>query len=879
MRRFIHRLCIVISLMTISPEVVFGEEPTSRDARGLVVLYDFQDVKDSVIPDVSGKAPNLDLVIKDGKHVSIGDGRLSITGSASVQSADNVSGLTSQLRQSHEISIEAWIKPANLKQEGPARIVTLSKNPSERNATLGQEKEQYDVRLRTTRTSLNGIPSLSSSKNVVKTELQHLVYTRNRTGIARMFVDGRLVGEQKVAGDLRNWDGDYRLSLANEIGGERVWQGDIHLVAIYSRALTPEDVRRHFQAGPNAETKLIPEKKADPNATLFEQRIAGILANHCLECHDPATKKGGLDLSQKVTAFAESDSGRSLVPGKLSESVVWDYVESDEMPKKRPALSSKEKADLKSWIAGGATWTFETIDPALYQHQSDGVRTFVRRLTVEEFIETVRVIFEVDISREAKELLPADLRADGFTNTGYNLTVDLGHVDAFAQLAQIIVERLDVKDFAQRFERGRKLTDDNMRKLVQEMGRWVLRGPLDSSEIDLYRGVSTTVASAGGDFDEAVGYIIQAMIQSPRFVYIMERERGPGGSRFVTGYELANRLSYILWGGPPDNDLLDAAERYELQDAEKRSKHIRRMLADPRARTHSQQFVVQWLNLNRLNHMSPDPKMFPQWNSQLARDMQTETVRFFDEVIWNQNRPLSDLLNAQVTFLSPALAQHYGLSSRGDSVVRYELDSVPSRGGLLTHASILTIGGDEASMVTRGLFVLHDLLRGTVKDPPPCVDTTPVPTKVGQTNRDVAEMRLKNVACGGCHARFEPLAFGLEKFDGLGAFRNKDEHGNQLREDGEILIPGSAKKITYETSAELMNLLAESERVQESLTWKVTQFCLGRPLIAADAQQVQHIHQASQENGGTWQSLLTAIVTSDLVLKSPTVPLISKEER
>jgi hypothetical protein len=168
-------------------------------------------------------------------------------------------------------------------------------------------------------------------------------------------------------------------------------------------------------------------------------------------------------------------------------------------------------------------------------------------------------------------------------------------------------------------------------------------------------------------------------------------------------------------------------------------------------------------------------------------------------------------------------------------------------------------------MVTRGLFVLHDLLRGVVKDPPPCVDTTPSPTKPGLTRRDVAEARIADKSCGGCHAKFEPLAFGLERFDGVGAYHEKDEHGNDLREDGEILFPGVAEPVRYQSSAQLMTLLAKSDRVGEVITWKVTQFALGRPLGAADAASVAEIHASSQNAGGTYAALITAIVMSDLV--------------
>ncbi len=173
-------------------------------------------------------------------------------------------------------------------------------------------------------------------------------------------------------------------------------------------------------------------------------------------------------------------------------------------------------------------------------------------------------------------------------------------------------------------------------------------------------------------------------------------------------------------------------------------------------------------------------------------------------------------------------------------------------------------------MVTRGLFVLNDLLFSEVGDPPPGLDTTPVPTSPGRTHRAIATERIESVSCGGCHARFEPLAFGLEKFDGLGSFHERDEHGNELREDGEILFPGDAEPVSYSNSHEMMNLLASSDRVQQCLTRKVVQFALGRPLVASDAAEIRAIHQASQKNGGTYRSLMVALVKSDLVQQTRT---------
>ena len=153
------------------------------------------------------------------------------------------------------------------------------------------------------------------------------------------------------------------------------------------------------------------------------------------------------------------------------------------------------------------------------------------------------------------------------------------------------------------------------------------------------------------------------------------------------------------------------------------------------------------------------------------------------------------------------------------------------------------------------------------------MDTTPVPPEPGLSRRDVSEKRVVNPSCGGCPSKFEPLAFGLEKYDGVGAYHEKDEHGNTLREDGEILFPGEDEPVRYSSTSELMDLLAKSERVRECITWKLTQFALGRPLVAEDGPILKKIDENSQRGGGTYVSLITAIVMSDLVQMTRTEPV------
>ena len=843
-----------------------------RSGDGLVALYDFRLAKGSIVKDRSGVGKPLDLKIENPKNVRRTKGTLEVRGKTLIRSDKPAAKVFNAVRRSGEITIEAWVRPANAKQDGPARMVTLSGGSSERNFTLGQEGDKVDVRLRTTKTSGNGIPSLNSPGRSLAPRLTHIVYTRNRGGRARLFLNGKQQAEKRVPGAMANWNGKYRLALANELSSERPWLGTFHLVAIYSRDLSVGEVAQHFKAGVNARSTgaQLATRKQSAKEQFFDREIAPLLSRHCLECHDTVNHKGRLDLSKKSTAFATAKKETVIVPGKSAESLLWEVVEADDMPNERDSLSVDEKKLLRKWIDDGAVWAGEEIDPLAHTHDWRVNQNWVRRLTVPEYIETVRSLTGVDIAREARETLPPDIRADGFSNTAYNLTVDLKHIEAYSRLAGIIVGKMNVRQFAKRFSKKRGFTDDVMRDLVAKMGKWLLRAPLEEHEVAAFRGISTTVAAAGGTFEEALSLLVEAMLQSPRFLYRVENERGDGTAWPVSEYELASRMSYIIWGAPPDTQLLEAAENGQLFEDDSLEAQLRRMLDDPRAAKRSAEFVHEWLNLGRLANMKPNPEKFPQWNADLANDMRAETIAFFDDVVWKQNRPLADLLNAKLTYATPRLARHYGLPVQRGGLARYDLKSVPERGGLLTQGSVLTIGGDEASMVTRGLFVLRDLLRSGVKDPPPSVNTEPVPSKAGLTQRNIARKRIADKTCGGCHIKFEPLAFGLGKFDGIGAFHEKDEHGNTLRDDGEILFPGTAKTVPYDSSAELMNLLAGSDRVQQCLTWKVAQFALGRPLGPADSRTLDKVHQAAQKGGGTYASLMRAIIKSDLVQKTQT---------
>jgi hypothetical protein len=240
-------------------EVTNGNDPanplniTSASGRinqGLQALYTFDEGSGTTVYDTSGVGTSLDLSVDSGT-VNWVSGGLAITSAALIKSAGPATKIIEACKITNEISIEAWVKPANTTQRGPVRIVTLSQNPSNRNFTLGQSGDLYDVRLRTTATSANGIPSLATPQGSLSTELTHVLYTFDSVGVAKIYVNGTEVSSQTVGSNLSNWSGNYEFGFANEMTNDRPWLGELYLVAVYDRALEPQEVDQNFQAGIN----------------------------------------------------------------------------------------------------------------------------------------------------------------------------------------------------------------------------------------------------------------------------------------------------------------------------------------------------------------------------------------------------------------------------------------------------------------------------------------------------------------------------------------------------------------------------------------------------------------------------------------------------
>ncbi len=484
-----------------------------------------------------------------------------------------------------------------------------------------------------------------------------------------------------------------------------------------------------------------------------------------------------------------------------------------------------------------------------------------RRLTHAEYQNTVFDVLGVDVSAEVAQLTP-DIRVEGFTNNAATLVVTGELANAYRSLAHSAAEKIEnVDDFVSRFARCQDASDDCREEFIRRLGTKLMRTSLEPEQIGNFASLFEVAEAEGDGFTVGAKLVVEAMLQSAQFLYRVENQPPSSDApNPVSPHELASRLAYLVWGSAPDDALLDAAMRGDLDEPDQRETEVVRMLEHPRARETARRYFADWLGLDVLEALGRDQNRYPNFNRQLARDMKEETLRFFDHLVWEEQGAITDIYTRQYTFATPALAEFYGLPPAGDGFQRYDLIGVPDRIGVLTQGAVLAThaGGDDPSLVRRGLFVLHDLLCDSVPSPPDNVDTTPPDTAKGTSQRNRSEERVKNASCGGCHAQFDPFGYVFERYDSVGAARAEDEHGNMLRSDG-LFQTKDGKEIPFSDVQAFVQTLADRPRARTCTVRKQVQFALGRVLGAADGCTLVQIEDAVSQRGGTYQDLLIEI--------------------
>ena len=316
--------------------------------------------------------------------------------------------------------------------------------------------------------------------------------------------------------------------------------------------------------------------------------------------------------------------------------------------------------------------------------------------------------------------------------------------------------------------------------------RRAYRRPISKAEVEgpmaFYRE-----GRADGDFDAGIGRALSAVLINPEFLFRVETEAKKvpaGGAYRITDLELASRLSFFLWSSIPDDELLDAAIRGRLSRPDELEKQTRRMLADRRSFNLATNFAGQWLRLRNLDAVTPNSRLFPDFDDNLRQAFRQETELFLDSVL-REDRSVLDLIRADYTFLNERLAKHYGIPNiYGSRFRRVTLAPESRRGGLLRHGSVLSVTSyaTRTSPVIRGVYVLDNIF-GAPPPPPlpnvPALDESTVSANLPMRERLAAHR--SNAVCASCHRTIDPVGFSLENFNAVGQWRDYEGEGEADR--------------------------------------------------------------------------------------------------
>jgi mono/diheme cytochrome c family protein/PAS domain-containing protein len=612
----------------------------------------------------------------------------------------------------------------------------------------------------------------------------------------------------------------------------------------------------------------------------FKKDVLPILQRACVECHGPKKTSGGLKLHNGAGILEGGISGKAIEPGKPAASYLIERLlgegGEDRMPLKANPLDDDEFAVIKGWIEQGAVVPPE--DPKLFIPAPGGMK----RLTVTQYRNTIRDMFGEAVK------VPTDLEADtlisgsaavGAARIGLSRRATEQFANAAADLA---AQALGSEAFRSAWVpcdvEAPSIDAACVEGFVRRFGRRAWRRSLGADEIARYaalargpdgaagaRGRSRARAGAAGA-RRALEIIVAALLQSPNFIYRVEvgvPDPEVKGRRILTDFELASRLSYFLWGAPPDEALLDAAEAGRLSTEEGLRAEADRMLASPRSRQTMTAFFTELLRLRRLERLPQFRSAFRQAASRtLGASMRAETLKVIEEVAFDPQRDFREIFDTKFTYVNDELAKLYGLPApeKKGELVRVTLPNDQPRAGILGHASFLALNAHPtaSSPTKRGKFIREVLLCQAVPPPPPNVSAKLPEDHEGsgpRTTREKLDVHRKAPQCAGCHKAMDPMGLAFETFDGIGAFR-KTENGLPIDATGEL------DGVPFKDASELGALLRKNSRVGVCVARSLFRFALGHLEEEGDEPLVDELARGLERDGFKFYALVLNVVKS-----------------
>ncbi len=402
-------------------------------------------------------------------------------------------------------------------------------------------------------------------------------------------------------------------------------------------------------------------------------------------------------------------------------------------------------------------------------------------------------------------------------------------------------------------------------EFLAKFGRRAFRRPLSPEETTRWLGMATELAN--GDPWQGLRHAVAGLLQSPNFLYRVELGEPDVGDptrlRYTT-FEMASRMSFLLWNTTPDDALLDAAAVGDLLTEAGLAAETDRLLKDPRANQAVRDFFTQFLDLGRLDGIARDPTRYPLASPTMIDSMRTEVRLLVDDLIYRQNGDIRSIFSTRHTFVNSELAALYGVAAEGATPITFVPVDLPEdgpRAGLLTLGAFLTMNAHEidTSPTARGKYVRTRVLCQDVPAPPDDADFNldPVEGEGPQTLRERLEQHRADPTCAGCHAFIDPPGFLFENFDSIGAWRTLD---NGLPIDA----TGDLDGIPLQNARELAEILKDDARVGRCIVTQLYRHAIGRRDVLSEKPALDEIDAAFADEGHRFTELLKILVTSDL---------------
>lgn len=606
------------------------------------------------------------------------------------------------------------------------------------------------------------------------------------------------------------------------------------------------------------------------NPAVLTADVGSFLDNYCLKCHQGATAKGKLDLSQfqAINKVSEQPQRWSKIAAK---------VQAGEMPPPGNKRATPEEQDQ---------FLDEVNNALLLALCGSGPKPGpapLRRLNRTQYGATLRDLLGIQAS--LGQLLPEEgAGGEGFDNAAETLFISPLHAEKYLEASRAALD-YGVKDPRSRrvfltsksgggdFRRGRRdepatptLDDpptlEGAQAILTRFIPRAFRRPAREGEVEQFLALFKSAQMRGEPFEPALLFAMQGVLISPQFIFRLEEQNASSEPRLIGDYEIASRLSYFLWDSMPDDELLRLAAEGKLNQPDVLREQAVRLLKDRKSREWSESFVEQWLGTRELGRNVKPERVANRYSNELEWALKQEPVLFFQHV-FAENRPVLDFLHADYTFLDSKLQRHYRLQVSGTNqqLKKFDLPAESHRGGLLGMAGVLAVTSlpHRTSPVLRGKWVRETLLGGHTPAPPPDVpqldekDTAAAP----QTIRERLEKHRENPTCAACHDQIDPIGFGLENYDLLGRFRT-EEAGKPIDAAGQL--PDGAK---FNGPEELKQvLLARKDEFLRHLTTKLLGYALGRGLTIEDRCTVEEIVKQVKQSEYRSHELIVGIVTS-----------------